>query len=294
MTQRATFSTMVLDTTTMAHALTALSQAYGSDWWAQDGNMMQQLFFAWYERHAGEVEKLQNLKGMISGSAEVLNQFLVENGFEPLFREFGGLGAASILDMFVEWAVAAKRTTVTSYETGQGYSAFSVPTQGAEFFALPPGIGDGRLVRLRTKDGSSVWVMMANRPQHELDMVRIAMTAMSSRERIQNTSLVSGVVIPTLEINAQPSLDWMVGASCAANKIGQAFQQFRLRMNEEGARIKVATGISTRGGGPIAEPIIFNRPFIGWFTQSGSDLPIGAFYADFDSWKTPEGSLAEL
>ena len=196
--------------------------------------------------------------------------------------------------MLVEWAVEAKRTTITSYETGQTYSAFSIPAQGAEFFSLPPGLGDGLLVRLRTKDGSSVWITMANQPQHELDMVRIAMLAMNARELIGGFGVATSVIIPTLEIDMQPSLEWMKGASCGGNEISQAFQQFRLRMNEEGARIKVATGFATRGGGPTEEPIIFNRPFIGWFTQPDSDLPIGTFYAGFDSWKTPMGSLASL
>ena len=69
--------------------------------------------------------------------------------------------------------------------------------------------------------------------------------------------------------------------------IDQAFQQFMLRMNEKGARAKVATGIAMRKGGPLGPAVLhIDRPFVGWFTQQGApELPIACFYADYDSWR---------
>jgi hypothetical protein len=66
-------------------------------------------------------------------------------------------------------------------------------------------------------------------------------------------------------------------------------------MNEEGARARVATGISMLRSASFAPvKLIFNRPFYGWFTQEGIELPMAVFYADFDSWTEPAGSLDEM
>jgi hypothetical protein len=78
--------------------------------------------------------------------------------------------------------------------------------------------------------------------------------------------------------------------------IGEAYQEFKLRANEKGARVKVATTLFVARGIRLApEPYVMNQPFLGCFTQPGHDkLPLAAFWADTDSWRNPEGSLDEL
>lgn len=68
-------------------------------------------------------------------------------------------------------------------------------------------------------------------------------------------------------------------------------------MNEKGARARVVTGIvMLKGIMPMErpKPLIFDRPFYGFFLQDGVPIPLACFYADYDSWKEPAGSLEEL
>lgn len=78
--------------------------------------------------------------------------------------------------------------------------------------------------------------------------------------------------------------------------MGYTLQQFKMRMDETGARVKVATVIVTMRG-MSEEPRIFtvNGPVYGWWTQKGfEDLPMAAFFADWDALHKPAGSLADL
>ncbi|HET6747073.1 MAG TPA: hypothetical protein VFH06_03145 [Candidatus Saccharimonadales bacterium] len=285
--------TIALDPVTMAKALTRLAgEISNGSTWETMSDEVQERFLTWYHEHKGEVEELKDLKTEASSDAAILNKFLTDNGFEPMFREIGhgGYGAAAILDMLVEWKAKASRTMIFSYEGLKDlpYPAFEVPDHGIEVFDVP-GQKDN-LVRLDTKDGSAVWVMMADQPDHELDLLELAMQAMSDKRPADRT-WIDGAIVPMIDISTSVPLEWMIGVNCGSQYIDQAFQQFKVRMNEEGARAKVATGFATRGMSP--KPITFDQPFAGWFTQAGSELPIALFYAAHDSWKSA-GSLSEL
>ena len=70
-----------------------------------------------------------------------------------------------------------------------------------------------------------------------------------------------------------------------------------MRMDETGARVKVATAMVASRCCVISEgPTVFvvDRPFYGWWTQTGVALPMAAFFAGWDSLHRPEGSLDEL
>lgn len=294
-------STIVLDPATLSKALTRLGQTIGSDSWtamtyeSSGRGALQRRFLDWYGQYRYAVEGLSGLETEASTSAGILNKFLVENGFAPLFREIsdGGVGVAAILDMLVRWAVEARITTIARYDASRyEHRAFEIPKAGAEFFNVP---GEEQpLVRLATKDGGGVWLMMTSGPTDGMWLVEAAAFAMANY-RPADDKWWSSVQVPTLEIDTEVSLDWMLGLSAGDHIIDQAFQIFKLRMNEEGARVKVATGLATMRGGPrLPKPLVFNRPFIGWFTQPGSSIPMAVFYAHHDSWQAPGGDLEDL
>lgn len=286
--------TVVLDPATMAKALTRLAKEIdnGSTWLPATGGA-QAFFLAWYLSNAEAVEGLKGLQTEASDDAAILNKFLMDNGFEPQFREIedGGYGAAAILDMLVEWKAKASLTEIFAHNghEEQAYPAFKVPDHGIEVFDVPD--QRDKLVRLDAKDGSSVWIMMADQPEHELDLLELAMRAMTSKTHVDRT-WIDGAIVPTLDIAASVPLEWMLGVTCGDHYINQAFQAFRLRMNDKGARAQTMSGFATaRGLNP--KPITFNRPFAGWFTQANSEVPIALFYAAQDSWKSG-GTLANL
>jgi hypothetical protein len=111
----------------------------------------------------------------------------------------------------------------------------------------------------------------------------------------------AGAKVPMIEFNVNPDLSWLLGAHTAAvngdrYEIAQAAQQFKMRMDETGARVKVATVTTVRAVSLTLGPKLFvvDRPFYGWWTQRGIDFPMAAFFADWDCWRKPSGSLEDL
>jgi hypothetical protein len=182
-------------------------------------------------------------------------------------------------------------------QTWTDYPAFQLPRSGATIFTVDG--FDNPLACLSTKTGHMLWLMKSDEPNSGIDLALNAQRVITAPRRLDN-NWSAGATIPTLDFDVQPDLSWMlnfssVTADGGGHAITQAFQQFKLRLNDKGARVKVATGFATRGGpsGPV--PYTFDDPFMGFFTQPGHDeLAIAAFYADVDVWKKPAGSLEEL
>jgi hypothetical protein len=289
-----------LDLITMGQALNVLQQEHlGPCSWSTINDEQMQ-FNDWYAKFSDQIAELRGLAALASLDYQVLNKFLVEHGFEPKFDEFDGVGVASLLDMLVEWFVEAAQAIVFSHcdEELMKYPAFSLDAGGVEIF--DPEFGAGPLARIKTKSGDSLWLQMEPAPTDGLHLALVAQAVAQSSKRI-NTRWTAGVVVPKVEIITEPDLSWMLGFNTRSERDGyhsicQAFQMFRFRMNEEGARAKVATGFATtRGVSRDPQPLVFDRPFMGYSTQAGyDDLPLAAFYADKDSWFEPTGSLTDL
>lgn len=230
---------------------------------------------------------------MASDSHETLNSFLVERRFDPMFRSFRGIGVASVLDMLVEWSAKAVKTSIGTYagDTWRNFSAFEIPQGGVEFFVVPG--SHEPLIRIDTRSGHRLWLIKADAPTTAFDLPFLAQDLLDGPYERDNSGCFNGVRIPTLEIDTKPDIDWLKNMGVGGTRgITDAFQQFKLRMDVTGAHVKVASGISARGG-PVSYQ--FNQPFLGFFTQPGHDrLPLACFYAGFDAWRTPKGTLNEL
>ena len=120
------------------------------------------------------------------------------------------------------------------------------------------------------------------------------MTTMQRRPCLRWTAAV--VIVPMLEMDIKPDLSWLLGTTAVGTQgkyaVQQAFQQFKLRANEKGARVKVVTGLlvaSARATSPPPMPYYLDDPFIGFFSPAGQSdtLPLAAFWADTDVWQNP-------
>jgi hypothetical protein len=298
-------TTKALDLVTMGHALSELSATYLGDCQWQSVNDEQWAFLEWYRAHRDEIGKLSGLEALASTDYAVLNSFLKARGFVPQFRPFDGVGVASILDMLVEWLSKGTPTTVRRYDRSLGehggyvtYPAFRIMAGGVDILDVAG--FDQPLVRLRTTTGHSLWLMKADEPATGIELAYMAQKLLATHHS-PNPYWTVGVKVPMVEMDVRPDLSWMLGANTVSptdgyHEIAQAFQQFKLRANEKGARVKVMTGFAARRGGPSGPvPYGFDEPFIGFFTQPGHDtLPMAAFWADTDVWQNPEGTLEEL
>lgn len=284
---------IAFDPATLAKALTVLTKeaAVSTAWQpVEEPGLTRQLqarLLAWYDKNWQQIEELQGLKSKSSASADVLNAFLQDNGFPAMFRPIsrGGVGAAAILDMLVRWAVKADLTRLITHDRSSNekrYLAFEIPKPGFELFDVPE-LGS-KLVKLNTQDGTAVWLTICDRPQRGLDLADLAIGSLAARVPA-DTQWVSSVIAPVVGINTTVNIAWMLGVHAEGHRIDQAFQVFKLHMDQEGAQVKTATGLATaRGMAP--KPLRFDRPFAGWLTQPGSEIPIAAFYAAENSWQT--------
>ena len=134
-----------------------------------------------------------------------------------------------------------------------------------------------------TSTGHSLWLMKADEPATGIELAILAQHILGSVTGIRHDRWIAGAKVPMLEMDLKPDLSWMMGLDLIGPILGtqdldQAFQQFKLRANERGARVKVATGFATRSIQPL--PYEFNDPFIGFFTQPGNNsLAMAAFWA---------------
>lgn len=295
-------ATKVLDLTTIAHALRELHRTHlGTSQWVPE-NDEQREFMRWFVEHQDEVAELDSLEAKASDDFQVLNDFLVEHGFDPKFEPLDGVGVASILDMLVNWLVKGEATSIGSwaYDTRNytNFPAFQVPAEGVDIYEAAG--YEHPLVRLKTKTGHSLWLMKHDEPSSGLELNRVGQQLLNRVELRESQKWTQGTIVPMLEVDTEADMDWMLGLK-AVPEVGnpfvctQAFQMFKLRANEEGARVKVATGIGFECTSVRYGPYEFDEPFVGFFTQPNHDtLPLAAFWADRDSWKNSGGTLEEL
>jgi hypothetical protein len=284
---------MAIDVATIFYAINQLEKDFlGINRYWNTYNVDQKVVFELYQQYKNVLGSLKNLKAKASIDWEVLNKYLTDNGFDKMFSgPLEGIGAVSILDMLVEWLKRAEICNIYGND-GQFHVGFEIPVNGRDAYI----INGNNVVRLKTKSGDSLWLTMPEKaPNYLMSLVRIAFTTMSQEH--MSDHLVTTVRVPEIVFDIKPDISFLVCSDTHdANGqywfISQAYQQFKLKMNRKGARVQVATGLAMRKGGAMADepqPLVFNRPFVGWFTQTAAPLlPIAIFYADYNSWQGTE------
>lgn len=299
-----------LDIVTIMHALCVLERELNLTPWSSK-NEQQRKFFGWFDQHREVIAKITGLDAKASNFWEELNKFLTERGFDPLVKPFDpklGIGVVSILDKLVNWLNGPGELVEISTSAGDR-PGFEIPPTGVNVFEVK-GYPNSNLLQLHTKSDDTLWLF--DHPDTTLDglnMVELALKVMAAHREIQMTEAFysgghyqsfAGAQIPMTDFDIKPDLNWLVGADTETASgdyyyIGQAAQQFKFRMDQHGARVKVATVVVTMRG--ISEgPQVYQqrRPFYGWFTQKGVDLPMAVFFADWDALHQPAGSLEDL
>jgi hypothetical protein len=292
-------STEALDVVTILKCFEELEEEFLGPNRQWDGlNLDQKTIFEWYEKYKPLLKKITSLKAKGSKDWQELNEFLVENKFQPKFKPFDGIGVVSILDKMVKWLNGAAEIITINAWNGKTYPGFEIPPSGVEIYKMSGGI----LAELKTKSEDTPWLFLPDKGQEKLqslDLIQLSLDVMLQAKKHDQD--YAGAKIPMLDFDVEPDISFLLGAYTQDTKgtywyISQAFQQFKMRMDETGARVKVATGMAMTKGisfGPTK--LIFDRPFYGWWTQKGLEkLPMAVFRAEEDSWRKPEGSLEDM
>ncbi|EKD46582.1 MAG: hypothetical protein ACD_67C00165G0002 [uncultured bacterium] len=268
-----TMATKAIDMATIMKALWNLRQghAIGHAGW-QVGNENQRKVFDLFERYFDEIICLND----IDCTAKVEGARII---------------VEAILDKSVKWLDGiAKDETIKigtvhypAFKLKKGCTVFKV-----EGFECP-------LLVIETKSGDNLWLMMTEKQLEGMELVRKAFEIVEGR-RLRHPEYItsSDAIIPKIDFNLKPDIGFLVGASTFASGVNwvidEARQEFKFRMNEEGARAVVKTSLGVLGCcvsfETKKEVITIDKPFIGFFTQKNSGFPLAIFYSDFDSWKS--------
>ena len=303
-------ATRALDVVTILHAISVLDIELKTTGWTAH-NPQQEQVFAWLEQHRGLLASVTGLDAKASRFWQELNSFLTERKFDPMVAPFDpnkGIGVVSILDKLVHWLHGPG--TVVEMHTEQGRRpGFELPPTGVNIYEVE-GYQRSYLLELLTKSDDTLWLFPHN--DTSLDGINLAKLSMDVMSKPRRTPMrkrmlgegeyprYAGAQVLMVDFDIKPDISWLLGADTHTEGgdhyfVDQAAQQFKLRMDQTGARVKVATATvilhSMR-----EEPILFrlNRPFYGWWTQKGLDLPMAAFFADWDALHKPAGSLEDL
>lgn len=300
-------STRALDVVTILHALSELDSELKTTAWAAT-NEEQKKVFALLDVYREELAKVTGLDAKASRDYGELNAFLTKRKFDPMVEPFDpkiGIGVVSVLDKLVQWIKGPGEKVEILTAKGER-PGFELPREGVNVYEVA-GYPKSYLLELLTKSDDTLWLFVHDDTTLDgLDLVGLSMDVMSQarttpmREshfgRGKKYQAFAGAQVPMLDFNIKPGLDWLLGAATGTGYfITQAVQQFKMRMDETGARVKVAT-VVVASRCIKEEPVVFvlNRPFYGWWTQKGLNMPMAAFFADWDSLHEPAGSLSDL
>lgn len=205
---------------------------------------------------------------------------------------------SSKLDKLVLWSGGVAEAD--SIHVGQkSYPAFRIKSAGFDIYNVEG--YQNPLVLLSTRSHDKLCLMMLP----ETDELGLSETAHDILHRKHGPDWsYGGVIIPKIDFSLQPSLSFLEGASTKtaislqSAYINKADQEFKFRMDEMGARAIVVTQMEMVIIAHHTPFLGFDKPFLGFFIQghlANTDaVPVACFWADYDSWKEPAGSLEDL
>lgn len=212
----------------------------------------------------------------------------------------GTVTVETTLDKLVQW-VDGRAGPVTVFGANQQrYPGFKLTKSGYNIRKTK----QGTLVQALTSSDTNLWLFLPREdlaPAHGIAMVEMASGLMQEWQSSTPASYEEAHV-PMMDFRLKPNIMFLGGLSIRGTEgsctVVQASQDFRMRMDQQGARVKVQTYMRSQLIGAamrtLPRILVFDRPFYGWYAQTGISIPLAVFYGDYDSWRKPAGSLAEL
>ncbi|MFW9966939.1 MAG: hypothetical protein ACFFEA_07280 [Candidatus Thorarchaeota archaeon] len=241
-----------------------------------------------------EIPTIKEIERVAHIDVEVVNKWLQNHDFDiqldPL--DENGFGAAAMLDLLGLWLVKGRQVQIAT-DDGSKYPGVRMDT-GFTFNTV--GGSSDLVVALETGDQDVVYMMMNEKVPSGFAMVSYV------EEVLQNMTPVErdyeAVVFPMIDLNEEGQLEWLINLQLMIPQdrfpfyfIQHALQQTRLKMNQEGYRVKSVAAVAMMLGAALPEtpPYIINRPFLIWIVRPGLSRPLFAAYLNTDVWKDPSG-----
>lgn len=241
---------------TVVSALVAAEKAFlgGNRIWKFDNSMQAQFVGQFLEVCRPDLDKIKEFETIVALSEGPINTFLREKGFDIQLDKFPVLippdrawGAASVLDLLLKWREKGEKTEIDTPDKRK-FPAAKLPNSGVSVFGLK--VHPYPIAQVRTISDDVVYMTVCDEELEDFELI-------SKAEWISDPNLCidtklsreyEGLVFPMIDLDHQVDISWLKGMFTIddegyLNKLTQAFQQTKLKMNHEGARIKDAVAI---------------------------------------------------
>lgn len=248
----------------------------------------QEQFLELFEDLLTVIPELKELQSLADTSAKPVNAWLKERGFDIELPEpdESGFAVASILDILVSWLHTGKRTFIKGVNTNEEFTG--VHLKSGVNVAHLPAVHANPVVRIATKEGYSVCMSMVDNVPEGITGLFLKVAEL---EQVKAASHhFDGVQFPMVDLDQRPDIGWINGLQFGAGLfVSSAMQQTKFRMNEKGARIESAAGMSVMRSMTVNKklPHVIDKPFLLWVSKDGLDFPVFAGLMCEDVWKEP-------
>jgi hypothetical protein len=227
------------------------------------------------------------------GVAEV-NRFLQDKGFDIQLKPDGvqpsDVSAAAVMDIKVTWREKGEarnsRLSTSSQKEVPGVWMSSIQT------AYESSGHNHPIIQVPTQNGFDVFMTRYDGTVSR-DPMALHETVSGLMDEMTSQKTVKGAWFPMVDFEESGTLSWLLGATTTDAQDGetatitQALAQYRLRMNEAGARAEAAVAVGTTKGLGGPGPVYIDGPFLVWFVKDG--VTYFSAYIDEESMKRPQG-----
>ncbi|MGO9271254.1 MAG: hypothetical protein ACLQOO_13525 [Terriglobia bacterium] len=238
-------------------------------------------------------DRIPEIESMASWDAAEINSFLTQHRFPMEIGPFpaDSFGAASVLDLLVEWIRPGSVTTIRALISKRQYPGAHI-TSGVAF--LRAAGHREPIASMATKSGDQVLMTVLERPPEGFDLVAMAENLTARSHVIDD---FEGLKFPMVHLDHAVDINWLAGLRTVALSgqpawIAQALQQTRLRMNQTGARAESAVALVTEVTAALRPPkpkppLVIDRPFLAWFKRQGLARPLFVGHISEGDWRNP-------
>ena len=240
-----------------------------------------------YNSCKGDIPNIKEIESIADTNVKNINDWLKERGFSIQLSPIGegGFGVASLLDLLSQWATKGNKASVITEEE-EYFPGVKMTNYGLGFHRVEgnPNI----IIEIETKASDRVYLMMADDVPTGFAMVGHVESISKSMSEIEPEH--EGVIFPMVDLNEEGILEWLISLRIGGMVVAEALQQTKLKMNEEGFRVKSAVAMGILKAPPKrGQPYMINRPFLMWVKRPGLAKPLFVAYLNKDVWKDPEG-----
>lgn len=214
-----------------------------------------------------------DMKTIASLSADEINRFLSDNGFDIKLRRFnpGEFGIASILKILMTWEREGEYCIIKAKDH-VSYKGAKLKKQHFDIFVSPE--HDQQIICITPKEDFTLFItLMPIRPKDEQTMFEMVTNIARTKTEDHKSKSIASLSFPETEINYQPDISWLCGLSAGENFVSQTVMQTKFLLDKHGARAEAAAAIGVTKGISLKLDIIIKQPFFAWIEKPGVQIP---------------------